>query len=188
MSKKRQQISAIDVKRLWYADAIADDATGFTAEDLKKLVGTNGTATEIENVHQDTWTLEESEASQDSYRNQLTGSVYRMGRKTMGDINMNFTIGRYAYKTKADLMGGTVLTNEAGEAIGWERARGAVELKRMLVALTTDDVYCVLPYCNLNTREATTDKAIGLATVGTAMEPTSTAIAPEYWFDADEIA
>ena len=187
MSKTSTQICAIDIKRLWYADAVADDAASFTASDLAKLLATGGGAKEIENVHQDTWTLEESESSQDSFRNQLTGAVYRMGRPTMGDIVANFTIGRYDYSTKVDLMGGTLVTDTEGNVVGWERARGVVELKCMLIVLTVDNVYCVLPYCNLNTREASTDKAIGLATKATAMEPISANIKPEYWYNADAV-
>ncbi len=187
MSNTSKQICAIDIKRLWYADAIADDATSFTASDLAKLLATGGGASEIENVHQDTWTLEESESSQDSYRNQLTGSVYRMSRPTMGNIVANFTIGRYDYKTKSNLMGGSVILDSENNAIGWERARGAVEIKRMLIVLTVDNVYCVLPYCNFNSREASTDKAIGLATKATAMEPISAAIKSEYWYNADAV-
>lgn len=93
------QVSAVDIKRLWYADedAVVADLTGAA---LYALVKDNGAATEIKNVHQDTWTVEEAESTQDSYKNQLTGSTYRMGAKSMGDVTFNFTIGRYDYVTK----------------------------------------------------------------------------------------
>lgn len=96
------QISAVDIKRLWYADedAVSADLTG-TA--LYALVKTNGSATEIKNVHQDTWTIEEGDPTQEPYKNQLTGSTYRMGAKAMGDVTFNFTIGRYDYATKKNL-------------------------------------------------------------------------------------
>lgn len=136
---------------------------------------------EVENIHQDTWTVEESESSQDSYRNQLTGGVYRMGKKTMGDVTFNFTIGQYDYATKAEFMGGTATENS------WKRARGIVEVKKCLIALTEDDVYIVLPYANINANESNTDGAVGLKVVGTAMEPKNTAISSEYWFDASEV-
>lgn len=136
---------------------------------------------EVKNIHQDTWTIEESEPSQDSYRNQLTGSVYRMGTKTMGDITVNFTIGQYDYKTKAEFLGGVATS------ASWKRARGIVEVKKALIALTQDDQYCVLPYCNINAHEANTDGAVGIAIVGTAMEPANEAVAPEYWFDKSEV-
>lgn len=174
------QISAIDIKKLWYAEtsAVTADLTGTL---LKTILGS---AKEITNVHQDTWTIDESEPTQDSYRNQLTGNIYRFGSKQMGDVTFNFTIGRYDYVTKKDLLGGDVINVDKG----WKRARGAVDIKKCLIALTEDDQYCVLPYANVVAREASTDGAVGLAVVGTAMEPETETIMPEYWFDASEVA
>lgn len=165
-------MSAIDIKQLWYTDT-ANVTESITAATLKTLI--TG-ATEVKNVHQDTWSVEESEPSQDSYKNQLTGSTYRMGDKTMGDLQFSWTIGRYDFATKADLMGGTATETS------WARPRGVVEVRKCLIALTEDDVYVVLPYANVNAREANTDKAIGIAVVGTMMEPENEAVMPEYWF------
>ena len=174
------QISAIDIKKLWYAEtsAVTADLTGTL---LKTILGS---AKEITNVHQDTWTIDESEPTQDSYRNQLTGNIYRFGAKQMGEVTFNFTIGRYDYVTKKDLLGGDIINVDKG----WKRARGAVEIKKCLIALTEDDQYCVLPYANVVAREASTDGAVGLAVIGTAMEPETETIMPEYWFDASEVA
>ena len=174
------QISAIDIKKLWYAEtsAVTADLTGTL---LKTILAS---AKEITNVHQDTWTIDESEPTQDSYRNQLTGNIYRFGAKQMGEVTFNFTIGRYDYVTKKDLLGGDVINTDKG----WKRARGAVEIKKCLIALTEDDQYCVLPYANVVAREASTDGAVGLAVIGTAMEPETETIMPEYWFDASEVA
>lgn len=173
------QISAIDIKKLWYAEtsAVTADLTGTL---LKTILES---AKEITNVHQDTWTIDESEPTQDSYRNQLTGNIYRFGAKQMGEVTFNFTIGRYDYVTKKDLLGGDVINTNKG----WKRARGAVEIKKCLIALTEDDQYCVLPYANVVAREASTDGAVGLAVIGTAMEPETETIMPEYWFDASEV-
>lgn len=170
-----KQISAIDIKRLWYGDTNLVTSALKTKATVETLIGG---LTEVKNVHQDTWTIDEAESSQDSYKNQLTGATYRMGAKTMGDVSFNFTIGRYDFKTKADLMGGTA------DDAHWERKRGVVELRHVLVALTEDDVYCILPFANVNTREANTDGAVGLAVVATMMEPENEEIAPEYWVDA----
>lgn len=171
MAENKKQISAIDIKKLWYCDPLTSAPT-----DGDSLLSG---ATEIKNVHQDTWQIEESESSQDGYKNQLTGATYRMGAKTMGDVTFNFTIGRYDFDLKAALMGGKATAN------GWSRARGIVEVKKCLIALTEDDVYCILPYANVNTREANTDGAIGLAVVGTMLEPENEEIMPEYWFYAN---
>lgn len=170
-------VSAVDIQRLWHTDpsVITEDLTGTM---LKTILES---AKEVTNIHQDTWTIEESEPSQDSYKNQLTGATYRMGAKTMGDVTFNWTIGQYDYETKAEFMGGTATDTT------WKRQRGAVTIHKTLIALTLDGQYCVLPKANIMTREAQTDGAIGLAVVGTMMEPDNTAVSAEYWFDKSEV-
>jgi hypothetical protein len=168
-------LSAIDIKKLYYC-APAKVTGDLTAAMLKTILADQATK-EVKNVHQDTWNIEEQEASQDSYRNQLNGEVYRKGKKMMGDLNFNFTLGQYDYPTKADFLGGTA------SATSWKRARGAVDIHLCLIALTDDDQYCVLPYASIAAREATTDGAVGLPVVGSMVAPKETAIAPEYWFD-----
>lgn len=132
-------------------------------------------------MHQDTWTIEETESSQDTYKNQLTGTVYRVGTKSMGEVSFNWTIGQYDYATKADFLGGTAT------ATSWKRSRLVVEIKKTLVALTEDGQYCVLPYANISAHEANTDKAVGLAIKGIALEPENDAVSSEYWFDSSEV-
>ena len=191
------KISAIDIKKLWYTDCIS---SALTPAALLALVGkrkgiggvteeTTGTATEILNVHQDTWQIDEGEATQDSYRNQLTGHVYRLGKRQMGDLTVNFTIGQYDYETKAALMGGDMLkstgavTTTASEAVGWQRSNDVVEMYKTLIALTVDDVYVVISRSSLGARESSTDGAIGMAMSGTMTDPTSTGVSAEYWYD-----
>lgn len=180
-----KQVSAIDIKRLWYCDALA--SAGDEALTASTLGSKIRSAVEIKNIHQDTWTIDESEASQDSYKNQLTGSTYRMGSKSMGEVTFSFTIGRYDYDTKAALMGGVVIKKDETTPIGWSRQRGITDVKKMLIALTEDGVYCVLPYANVIAREANTDGAVGIAVTGTMLEPPSENVSPEYWFDESEI-
>lgn len=168
-------ISAIDIKKLWYTDPIKEKVTAAT---LKTALTT---AKSVPNVHQDTWSIDEAEPSQDSYKDQLSGMTYRMGAKTMGDLTFNFTIGRYDYTTKSELMGGTYTENT------WERSRTPVEMRKALIALTEDDVYIVLPLANVTTRESNTDGAVGLAVVGTMLIPEEEAVAPEYWIDKSEV-
>lgn len=172
-------ISAVGIKKLWYADCntIQSDLTGTALNTL--LSGSS--VKEIKNVHQDTWQIEETEASQDKFKNQLTGNVYRMGSKEMGEVSIQFTIGQYDYHTKAALLGG-----EATDTT-WKRARGKVEINKVIIGLTEDDQYVVFPQANINTREANTDKAIGLAVTATALEPKNEEVSPEYWFDISEV-
>ena len=174
-----KKISAVDIKRLWHAPegSVKQDLTGALLAALLKAETTK----EVKNVHQDTWQIEEAEATQDSYKNQLTNATYRMGTKTMGDMTFNWTIGRYSYLEKAEFMGGTATETS------WKRARGIVEIKKVLIALTEDDQYCVLPHADVRAREAQTDGAVGIAIVGTMLEPEDEAIMPEYWFDSSEV-
>lgn len=235
------KISAIDIKKLWYADEIE---TALTPSGLKALIegpvyaestsGTSGAlkvvadastpqageiklgsvtpcvagytpqvndyvinvgplAKEVENIHQDTWQIEEGEASQDSYRNQLNGHVYRLGRRQMGDLTINFTVGQYDYKTKMDLMGGDMLdasgavTTTAAEAVGWARDNEAVEMYKTIIALTVDNVFVVLSRASLGAREASTDGAIGLGMSGTMTDPRFNGVSSEYWYDYNAV-
>lgn len=167
------------IKRLYHCEPskVTADLTGSALAALLSDADTK----EIKNVHQDTWTFEESEASQDSYRNQLTGAVYRMGTKTLGDVAINFTIGQYDYATKAEFLGGTATDTT------WKRARGVVEIYKCLIGLTEDNQYVVLPKASISGREASTDGAVGLGVVGTALEPDNEAISSEYWFDSSVV-
>lgn len=174
------KISAVNIKRIWYGETsiITADLTGVA---LHTLVS-GELLKEVENVHQDTWQLEEAEASRTAYKNQLTGQTYREDLE-MGEIAVNFTIGEYDYQTKKDLMGGDVINTDKG----WKRSRGKVNIEKTIIALTEDDQYCVIPRASIGTREAMADKAIGLAVTAKELEPKDIAVFPEYWFDASEV-
>ena len=154
-----KKITAVNIKKLWYGEtsAITEDLTGQALHTL----------------------LEESRTN---YKNQLTNQTYRSD-KDMGDVTVNFTIGEYDYPTKKDLMGGDVINTDKG----WKRARGKVNIEKLIVAQTEDDQYCVIPRADIGAREATTDKAIGLPVSAVELEPKNSAIAPEYWFDSEEV-
>lgn len=138
-------ITAVNIKKLWYGDTSKINAklTGVLLFNLLK------TATEVKNVHGETWTLEEAEANKTNYKNQLTGKVYRSD-KEMGEVKMNFTLGEYDYATKADLLGGVA------DDTHWERASGKVRVEKFLVGLTEDDQYIVIPRADITAREAST--------------------------------
>lgn len=184
---QQTQFSAIDIKQLWYIPAASVTVEPVDNAKIQALIAQEG-CVEVKNIHQDTWAIEEAESSQDSYKNQLSGSVYRMGKKVMGDVTFAFTIGQYDFKTKADLLGGTATDHS------WKRQRGIPNnIYMCMIALTTDDIYCVLPKANVNVREANTDGAIGLAVVATALEPSNSgntnreAWSPEIWVEHEYI-
>lgn len=173
-------ISAIDIAGLWFFEP-SEISADLTGEALSTLLAKSSTR-KIENVHQGTFAPDEAEASQDKYKNQLTGGTYRVGAKEMGDVTVAFTIGQYSYQDKAILMGGTATDTS------WKRARGTVDIKKGVCYKTQDGQYAVFPYCNISAREGNTDGAIGLNVTCTVLEPISSQdVMPEYWFDKSEV-
>lgn len=172
-------VNAVGIKELYYGAVMATAPTKATLSTIKSGL------TKVGNVHQDTWSLEEAEPSQDSYKNQLTGTAYRMGTKQMGDIKISFTIGSYDYATKAALLGGSTIT-ASDVVVGWQRARGIVSMEKSFLAVTDDDQVVVFPRCNVLAHEANADGAIGIGMSATVLEPdgsVDTPLAPEYWFN-----
>lgn len=169
------KICAINISRLWYGDPslIAADMTGAALAALLK----NKDLHEITNIHQDTWTFEEAEATVTKYKNQLNNKVYRVD-KVLGDVDIKATIGQYSYQEKADLMGG-----DSGTEGIWKRAGSTPTIEKLFVGLTEDDQYFVIPRTDVEAREATTDKAMGLPFSATELEPKVDGVASEYWFD-----
>ena len=180
-------ISAIGIQKLYYG-AVITEATNLTKSGIETL---KGSMTEITNVHQDTWSLEEGEPSQDSYKNQLTKAVYRMGTKQMGDITIKFSVGQYDFATKAALLGGSVTEETSGGTTvttGWRRAKGVTDVKKSFLAITEDNVAIVFPKCNVLASEANTDGAISVNMSATVLEPEQEGVYSEYWFDVTPTA
>lgn len=183
-----KKFSAVDIKAFRFLDTtkvIGDVAT----PGMFKTLWEAAKDTAIANMHQDTWTYEEAEGSQDFYTNQLTGLKYRSGVKSMGDISVNFTIGQYDYQDKVNVLGGSIIYDKTDKtkAVGWKRAKGVVEIYKAVLAQTRDGQYVLLPNVYIEAHEGNTDKAVGLVVKGTAIEPESNEISIEYWFDEDEV-
>ena len=171
------KVTAVGIKKLYYGDP-AKVTADVTLASLITLLSDESTK-QAENIHQDTWSIEEEEPSTTEYRNQLTNGVYRQSTE-MGNIQMSFTIGQYDYSTTADLMGGTAT------ATSWKRNRGVVIIERFMVALTEDNQYCVFPKASVIARGAQTDGASAIGVVATALEPDNAAVSSEYWVAASE--
>ena len=84
MATAGKKISAVDIKELWYGEPslVTEDLTGAA---LKTLID-GSSLKKVPNIHQDTWTIEEAEASQDSFKDQRNGLTYRRSAKSMGDV------------------------------------------------------------------------------------------------------
>lgn len=184
-------ISAVGIKRIMYADTSVVNKD-ITADFAKTLIKAAITAkAEVKNVHGETWTIEESEASVTPYKNQLTGQAYRYDT-TPGELTPQFSIGQYDYATKAALMGGEIVKKGGAGAdkdnpVGWKRSNDKVVIKKALFCLTEDDVWFIFPNCQIVTREANTDKAIALAVKGLVQTPTVDGVSSEYNFDESEV-
>lgn len=184
------QISAVGIKKIFYGE-ITDITKPITQDEATKLIkAAKKAGNEVQNVHQDTWNLEESEASVNGYKNQLNGQTYR-SETTPGELTPSFSIGQYDYETKAKFMGGKVIkgTASGGDApvIGWERSNEKVEIFKALYCLTEDDVWFIFPKAQIVSREANTDKAIAIGVKGLVQTPTVNGVSMEYNFDESAI-
>lgn len=177
-------MNTVGIKRLLYADT--SKVTGDLTPAMLKSIIDDPDTKEVTNVHQDTWSIAESEASVTRYNNQLTKKPYRQSAE-LGEVSMNFTIGEYDFETKKELMGGKTIYNNGIEVIGWKRSREYEEINKCLMALSEDSVWIVFPKGAVVTHEAETDGAVGLAVVGTAMDPENTAISSEYWYSDKDV-
>ena len=103
------KVIAVGIKKLYYADPakVTGDLTGTLLATIIKDVNTK----QVENIHQDTWSIEEEEPSTTEYRNQLTNGVYRQDTE-MGNIQMSFTIGQYGVAAAALEPDNTAVSSE----------------------------------------------------------------------------
>ena len=182
-------ISAVGIKRILFAD-ISKITADIPPEIAKTLIQAAITAKdEVLNVHGETWQIEETEASVTGYKNQLNGQNYRYDT-TPGDITPAFSIGQYDWKTKAALMGGSIVeTGEEGSkvAVGWKRPLTKEIINKALFCLTDDNVWFIFPNAQIVAREANTDKAIAIAVRGLVQTPKIAGVASEYNYEEDAI-
>lgn len=185
------QISSVGIKRILYADTsvVTKDIVADVAKTLIKAAIT--AKTEVMNVHGETWSIEESEASVNGYKNQLNGQTYRYDT-TPGEVTPTFSIGQYDYATKAALMGGEAIKKGGSGAdkdniVGWKRSTEKVVINKALFCLTEDDVWFIYPNCQIVAREANTDKAIAIAVKGLVQAPKVAGVSSEYNFDEAEV-
>ena len=170
------QITAVGIKKILYADTskIAADLTPDLAKTLIKAAIT--AKDEVRNVHQETWNVEEAEASVTGYKT------------NPGDMSVNFTIGQYEYATKAALMGGTAIKrggagSDKDDIVGWKRSNEKVVIKKALFCLTDDGVWLIFTNAQITAHEANTDKAVAIAVKALVQTPEVAGVSMEYNFD-----
>lgn len=173
-----RKISVVAIKGLYYGDVIT--VAGLTGAKLYELLNSEKKPKEVKNVHGDTFKYEEAEPNVTKYKNALTGKNYRQDKED-GDVQISFTIGEYDFETKADLQGGK------STPTSWERANPSPDTFKSLIGKTKDGVYVVFPRAAISARGSDTDKAVGLAVSGVAMDTGVDGLASEYWFDESEV-
>lgn len=171
----------IGIKRVWYADVISKvtaPETGYSANELQTLLGT---ATEIKNVHQDTWSYEESDASVTDYVNELTGQPYYRDVTQASVPTINFTIGEYDFETKAALQGGKKGTDT------WQRQGMNTIIEKCIVAMTKTGNFIVFPKANITGKGTMAEKNIGLGVSAVPLETGVNGLASEVWVDGSKV-
>ena len=166
----------IGIKKLWYCAPLTTEPTQAT---MSTLVAS---ATEIKNIHQDTWGYQQGDPNVTDYKNELTGKSYYRDKQDEGDKTINFTMGEYDYATKAALQGGETVTG------GWKAPTELKFVNKCIIALTKTNTYIVFTNASLVGKGDQQQKAVGLGVTATAMENETTGISDEYWFDDPAIA
>jgi hypothetical protein len=183
---------ATKIKRIILADLGLVTADIDTAAKAKALIdaaiaAVPATAEDVSNVHQDTWQITESEASVESYRNDIANSIYRR-EVTPGELTIQFTMGEYSEKMKAALRGGQVVTKGGDGAdkdtvIGYKGDAAATEIEKTALCLTQDGYWFIYPKVRIAANTAETDKAAALAVKGYPIKPDE-GIFTEYNFNS----
>lgn len=169
----------ISLKKLWYGDVLTSEPT---ASGIAAIVAD---MEEVKNVHGDTWSYEESDPEVTEYMNALTGVNYYVDMTKQSVPTVNFTMGEYEYKQKADLQGGTVIMD--GEtAIGWKKPKELNIVYKSIVALSKTGVYIVFPKAQITAKGDVQEKNIGLGVQAMCVETGVDGVSSEYWLKPKE--
>lgn len=178
----------VGIRKLWYANPIASIANASDGLTAAEIVALLGTATEIKNVHQDTWGYEESDPTVTEYINQLTGNPYYRDAEQQGSPTISFTLGMYSFEDKAALQGGKAIKvgNET-EASSWERPSTIELIEKCIIAQTKTGNWIVLPKASIIGKGNFVEKNIGLGVTAVPVETGVDGLAAEKWFQEGSI-
>lgn len=160
----------IGIKQLWYTDPLT---AAPTQSGMATLVSS---ATEIQNIHQDTWGYSQDVPDVTDYINELTGRPYYRDKVSDGNKVINFTMGEYDYATKAALQGGSEVTG------GWKSPTTPAFINKCIIALTKTNTYIVFTNASIIGKGDQQQKAVGLGVTAVAMENATAGVSDEYWF------
>jgi hypothetical protein len=159
----------IGIKAIYYGEPIAEAVT------KEKLTTWLSTATAVENVHQDTWSYEQSDPEIEDYVNELDGKIYYRDPKTAGSKTISFTLGKYDAKTKAELCGGTATEDDM-----WYSSDEIPLVNKAIVAVTKSGNTIVFTNASIVAKAAAASKNIGLGVTAVAMDNNTPGVADEY--------
>lgn len=161
----------IGIKRLWYrAPLVAAPAQS----DIATLIGSG--ATEILNIHQDTWGYSQDDPDVTDYINELTGRPYYRDKQDEGNKVIQFTMGEYDYLTKAALQGGMAVKADGTEAttnaqaVGWKSPTTPAFVNKCIIAQTKTGTYIIFTNASIIGKGDQQQKAVGLGVTAVAME------------------
>jgi len=160
----------IGIKRLWYGPVLVDDIANVAA--INALIQ-GGNFTEIKNVHQGTWGYSHDDPQVTEYVNELNGQPYYRDKESLGARTINFTLGVYDFQQKADLQGGSVITEGDGQnkkEIGWKSSGALENVNKCIIAQTKTGNWIVFSNASIVAKGDQQDKNIGLGITAVCME------------------
>lgn len=167
----------IGIKKIWYGDPIAE---ALTAEKLKTWLGT---AKEVINSHQDTWSYTQDDPSVTDYINELTGKPYYRDITSAGNKTIAFTMGVYSFEDRVALIGGKLV----GEGEGWEAPDTPELIYKAVVGQTKTGNYIVFTNAGIVGKTNAVEKNLGLGVTAVAMDNETEGVADEYMFDGEKV-
>lgn len=167
----------IGIKKIWYGDVIT---SAVTKTSLKTWLGT---ATEVENSHQDTWTYTEDDPTYTDYINELNGSIYYRDVTQKGAKTIAFTMGVFSFDDKVDLQGGEKVDTDAG----WAASDTPGIINKAIVGQTKTGNYIVFTNAAVIAKGNAVEKNIGLGVTAVAMENSSSGVKSDYMFDGEKV-
>lgn len=178
-------IKYIGISKIWYTSVLN---TAPTTTSLGTLLSGN-TVTEVKNVHASTWGYTQDDPSFTDYVNQLDGTTYYREKTSDGTKAINFTMGEFEYQNKADLQGGSVIT-ESSATVGWEPATDtSAIIEKCIIAKTKTGNYIVFPNAGITGKTDMQEAALGLGVSAVALRKLgSNDIKEEYWFDGTKVS
>lgn len=167
----------IGIKKIWYGEPISE---ALTASKLKTWLGT---ATEVTNSHQDTWSYTQDDPSVTDYINELTGKPYYRDMTSAGNKTIAFTLGVYSFEDRVALVGGEIVEDGAG----WAAPETPELVYKAVVGQTKTGNYIVFTNAGIVAKTNAVEKNLGLGVTAMAMDNESEGVADEYMFDGEKV-